>query len=180
MDLNTLVERFQQKDVKAYEQLYAMYAPNICGVINTIVRDEFLAQEICQDVFIKIWDKSDSYNASKGRFFTWILNIARNAAIDELRSKSFKQQKQNLHTDSFVGSLETGTEEDTTPDTSVLKSLLKGLKEKCAAVIEMLYFRGYTQKEVAEELSIPLNTVKTRNRDCIGKLRKNMNLTHGR
>jgi RNA polymerase sigma-70 factor (ECF subfamily) len=180
MNLDSLVLRFQQKDIKAYEQLYAMYANNICGVINTIVRDEFLAQEICQDVFVKIWDKADAYNASKGRFFTWILNIARNAAIDELRSRDYKQNKQNLHTDSFVGTLETRTEDDTTPDTSILKTLLKGLKGKCLSVIEMIYFRGYTQKEVAEELSIPLNTVKTRNRDCIGKLRKNMTLEHGR
>ncbi|MBT8279967.1 MAG: sigma-70 family RNA polymerase sigma factor [Muriicola sp.] len=180
MDLNILVERFQQKDIKAYEQLYAMYADNITGVINTIVRDEFLAQEISQDVFLKIWEKSDSYNKSKGRFFTWILNVARNAAIDELRSKSFKKNKQNLYTDNFVGILNASEEDESPPDTSMLKSLLKDLKKKCVSVIEMLYFRGYTQKEVAEELAIPLGTVKTRNRDCIGKLRENMTALHGR
>ncbi|QBA63817.1 RNA polymerase sigma factor [Muriicola soli] len=180
MNLDSLVDRFQHKDIKAYEQLYAMYADNITGVIHTIVRDEFLAQEISQDVFLKIWDKADSYNKSKGRFFTWILNIARNAAIDELRSKSFKKNKQNLYTDNFVGILNTSEEDASPPDTSMLKSLLKDLKKKCVSVIEMLYFRGYTQKEVAEELSIPLGTVKTRNRDCIGKLRENMTVLHGR
>ncbi|MEY8020017.1 RNA polymerase sigma factor [Muriicola sp. SD30] len=179
MSLDSLVNRFQQKDIKAYEQLYAMYAENITGVIHTIVRDEQLAQEICQDVFLKIWDKADSYNSSKGRFFTWILNIARNAAIDKLRSKSYKKNKQNLYTDNFVGTLEDSMEDDSRPDTSILKKLLKGLKGKCVSVIEMLYFKGYTQKEVAQELSIPLGTVKTRNRDCIGKLRKNMTLLHG-
>ena len=56
MQLEVLVERFKQKDVKAFEKLHGMYAENICGVINTIVRDEDLAQEICQDVFIKIWN----------------------------------------------------------------------------------------------------------------------------
>jgi RNA polymerase sigma-70 factor (ECF subfamily) len=180
MDLVLLVERFQQKDIKAYEQLYAMYAANICGVINTIVKDEFRAQEICQDVFLKIWEKAETYNASKGRFFTWILNIARNAAIDEVRSKSYKKNKQNLYTDNFVGTLEGMQEGESVPDTSLLKKLLKGLKEKCITVIEMLYFKGYTQKAVAEELAIPLGTVKTRNRDCIGKLRKNMELLNGR
>ena len=93
MQLEALVERFQKKDASAFEKLHGMYAENICGVINTIVRDEDLAQEICQDVFIKIWNNAESYNTSKGRFFTWILNIARNAAIDKVRSKSYKNSK---------------------------------------------------------------------------------------
>ena len=93
MDLEPLVERFQQKDLSAFEKLYGMYSENICGVINTIVRNNDLAEEICQDVFVKVWNNAESYNSSKGRFFTWVLNIARNAAIDEVRSKSYKNSK---------------------------------------------------------------------------------------
>jgi RNA polymerase sigma-70 factor (ECF subfamily) len=174
MSLDSLVEQFKKKDVLAFEQLYAMYSENICSVINTIVKNEGRAQEICQDVFIKIWNSSDSYNASKGRFFTWILNIARNSAIDEIRSRSYKNEKKNLSADFFVGIVERKDETDDGMDTSGLKRLVDNLKEKCLQLIELLYYRGYTQKEAAEELDIPVGTVKTRNRSCISQLRENM------
>lgn len=180
MDLDELVKRFQKKDVIAFEKLYEMYWVNICGAINTVVRDKFVAEEIAQDVFTKIWKKSDSYSPSKGRFFTWILNIARNAAIDKVRSKDYKQQQKNLSADYFVGILDRadGTDQgnQTEIDTSALKKLVLDLKEKCLRIIEMLYFKGYTQKEASEELDIPLGTVKTRNRSCISKLRENITL----
>lgn len=174
MTLDNLVENFKKKDVLAFEKLYAMYSENICGVINTIIKNEVRAQELCQDVFIKIWNNAESYNASKGRFFTWILNIARNAAIDEIRSRSYKNEKKNLSADYFVGILERPEEEDSTQNTKGLKKLVHNLKEKCVQIIELLYFRGYTQKEAAEELNIPVGTVKTRNRSCISQLRENM------
>ena len=180
MDLDELVARFQKKDVIAFEKLYEMYWENICGVVNTVVQDKFLAEEIAQDVFTKIWNKSDSYSPSKGRFFTWILNIARNAAIDKVRSKSYKDQQKNLSADFFVGILNRADTNDqpneTQIDTSALKKLVLNLKEKCLQIIEMLYFKGYTQKEASNELEIPLGTVKTRNRSCISKLRENITL----
>lgn len=174
MQLDVLVERFRQKDVSAFEKLHEMYAENICGAINTIVRDADLAQEICQDVFLKAWNKAEGYNSSKGRFFTWILNIARNAAIDKVRSKSHKNSKKNLSADYFVGILAQEETSESRVDTDRLKHLIKGLKAKCVELIEMLYFRGYTQKEAAEELDIPIGTVKTRNRSCISQLRENL------
>lgn len=174
MQLEALVERFRQKDVSAFEKLHNMYAENICGVIHTIVRDEDLAQEICQDVFLKAWNQAERYDNSKGRFFTWILNIARNAAIDKVRSKSHKNSKKNLSADYFVGILAHEETSEAIVDSDRLKRLVKGLKAKCVEIIEMLYFRGYTQREAAEELDIPVGTVKTRNRSCISQLRENM------
>jgi RNA polymerase sigma-70 factor (ECF subfamily) len=176
MELDLLVQKFQNKEVAAFEQLHKMYSENICGVINTIVRNPERAQEICQDVFVKIWEKADTYNPSKGRFFTWILNIARNAAIDEVRSKSHKQQKKNLSTEYFVGILEGSEDLEGKMDTIGLKSLLTNLKEKCVQIISLLYFQGFTQKEAAEELNIPIGTVKTRNRSCISQIRENANI----
>ncbi|MET7027857.1 RNA polymerase sigma factor [Sediminicola luteus] len=174
MELEVLVSHFQSKDMKAFEKLYAMYSENICGVINTIVKNTDLAEEICQDVFMKAWNNAESYNASKGRFFTWIMNIARNAAIDELRSKSYKNSKQNLSSDFFVGILESKDDLNSQMDTIGIQNLLKNLKEKCVQIIELLYFKGYTQKEAAEELEIPVGTVKTRNRNCISQIRGNI------
>jgi RNA polymerase sigma-70 factor (ECF subfamily) len=178
MNLEELVGRFQRKDKAAFEQLYNMYAENICGVINAIVQNSALSEEICQDVFVKIWNKAASYNSSKGRFFTWILNIARNAAIDELRSKSHKNQKLNLSTTYFVGILENPRdEEDNGINIERIGKFINKLKQKCIELIDLIYFKGYTQKEVSETLNIPLGTVKTRNRSCISQLRENMKNT---
>lgn len=175
MQLEDLISQFQKKDSKAFERLYEMYAINICGVINTILRNESRAEEICQDVFIKIWNNADRYDSSKGRFFTWVVNIARNAAIDELRSKSHKRNKLNLSTDFFVGILESPTDEEEGEwDTARIQIMLKKLKKKCVELIEMLYFQGTSQKEASTALQIPLGTVKTRIRNCISQLRKNM------
>jgi RNA polymerase sigma-70 factor (ECF subfamily) len=148
-----------------------MYCDSISGVVNTIVKNNDVAQEITQDVFIKAWNKSDTYSSKKGRFFTWLLNIARNAAIDYTRSKKYKQSKQNLNADLFVNILETSSSLDTSTDAIGLREFVTKLGEKCKAVIELLYFKGFTQKEASEELKMPIGTIKTRNRNCIGELR---------
>lgn len=176
MKVEKLVERFQKKDVKAFQELYTMYSENIYGVIYSVVRDEGLSEELCQDVFLKVWNNAATYNVSKGRFFTWILKIARNAAIDKVRSKSYQNLKQNLSTNFFVSNLTTDGENDEGFELNRLNSLVKNLKTKCIEIIELLYFRGYSQKDIAEELDIPLGTVKTRNRNCISQLRRNMKL----
>ena len=171
MQLETLIEKFQQKDEKAFEALYNMYATNIHGVIHNIVRDQDIAEEIMQDVFIKAWHKADSYSADKGRFFTWILNIARNAAIDKTRSKAFKNKKQNLDAQFFVDILEHGDNLDHKTDAIGIGKFVGKLAKKCIEVIELLYFKGYTQKEASESLDMPIGTIKTRNRNCINELR---------
>lgn len=171
MNQELLILQFQKKDVKAYEELYNMYCNSISGVVNNIVKDDNVAQEITQDVFIKAWNKADSYSAKKGRFFTWLLNIARNAAIDYTRSKKYKQSKQNLNSDFFVDILENTNSLENSVDTIGLKDFVTKLTEKCKNVIHLLYFKGFTQKEASEELDIPLGTIKTRNRNCITELR---------
>jgi RNA polymerase sigma-70 factor (ECF subfamily) len=172
MQLEQLVTRFQQKDAKAFEALYNMYSDSMQGVIYNIVRDQDIAQEVMQDVFIKAWNSADSYSTKKGRFFTWMINISRNAAIDKTRSKAFKNSKQNLNSDYFVDIIQTQESLDDQTDAIGIKKFVTKLAEKCKAVIELLYFKGYTQKEASEELDMPIGTIKTRNRNCIQELRK--------
>jgi len=171
MDLDILVEKFKQKDEKAFEKLYNMYSDSMHGVIYNIVRDHDTAEEVMQDVFIKAWHKADSYSSKKGRFFTWILNISRNAAIDKTRSKAFKNSKQNLNSDFFVDIIEGSENLDDKTDAIGIKKFVDKLAEKCKAVIELLYFKGFTQSEASEALDMPIGTIKTRNRNCIKELR---------
>lgn len=170
-DLETLVKQFQNKDQVAFKRLYGMYNKSIHGVVYNIVKDSDIADELMQDVFIKAWNKADTYSSKKGRFFTWILNIARNTAIDKTRSKAFKQSKQNLNADFFVDVITSNDNLDASTDAIGIKKFVTNLGQKCKEVIELLYFKGFTQKEASEELQMPIGTVKTRNRSCIQQLR---------
>jgi len=172
MELNSIISRFQNKDEKALDTLYEMYSESMHGVIFNIVRDADIAQEVMQDVFMKAWENAGSYSSKKGRFFTWLLNIARNAAIDKIRSKDFKNSKKNLDSQYFVDILETEENYSRSTDGIGVKSLVNKLATKCTEIIELLYFKGYTQKEASEKLNMPVGTIKTRNRNCISELRK--------
>ena len=148
-----------------------MYGDSMHGVIYNIVKDAAIADELVQDVFIKAWNKGGTYSIKKGRFFTWLINIARNTAIDKVRSKAFKQSKQNLNADFFVDIIMSNENLDHQTDAIGIKKFVTNLGEKCKEIIELLYFKGFTQKEASEELSMPIGTVKTRNRNCIQDLR---------
>ena len=171
MQLEFLVSQFQKKDEKAFEKLYNMYSKSMHGVIFNIVRDHELAEEVMQDVFIKAWEKADSYNSSKGRFFTWLLNISRNAAIDKTRSKAFKKSSKNLNSDYFGDIIHSSDNLGSKTDAIGIKKFVDKLADKCIKIIELLYFKGYTQKEASKELDMPIGTIKTRNRNCIQELR---------
>ena len=171
MELDQLVEQFKQKNENAFSTLYNMYSDSMHGIIYNIVRDREIANEVLQDVFVKAWNNADSYSSEKGRFFTWILNISRNAAIDKTRSKSFKNSKRNLNAEYFVDILETNESLDNKTDAIGIAKFVKKLAKKCIKVIELLYFKGFTQSEAAENLNMPIGTIKTRNRNCIKELR---------
>jgi len=171
MELNTLVEQFKQKDEKAFSSLYNMYSDSMLGVIFNIVKDTAIAEEVMQDVFIKAWNNSSSYSAKKGRFFTWILNIARNAAIDKIRSKTYKESNKNLNSDFFVDIIESTDNLDNSTDAIGIRKIVSRLADKCKKIIDLLYLKGYTQKEASETLEMPIGTIKTNNRSCIKELR---------
>ncbi len=174
MQPDQLIIQLQKGDQKAFARIYEMYSESTMGIIYNIVLDTNLAEEILQDVFIKIWDKADTYNSSKGRFFTWIINIARNAAIDKLRSKAYKNSRKNLDANNFVHILEDTNNLSSKTDTIGLRKFVKALEPLCIKVIDLLYFKGFTQAEASEKLEIPLGTIKTRNRNCLKALRNSM------
>ncbi|NND87690.1 MAG: sigma-70 family RNA polymerase sigma factor [Flavobacteriaceae bacterium] len=161
----------QQGDEKAFNEIYKRYSEAVYGIIYSIVLDKAIAEEILQDVFIKVWKKAKQYNQKKGRFFTWILNIARNAAIDQTRSKNFKNSKKNLSTTNFVDIIVSNENLNAKTNAIGIKAFVQALKPACISIIELLYFKGFTQVDAAKELKIPLGTLKTRSRNCLSDLR---------
>lgn len=172
MQPDALILELQSKNLKAFEQIYNLYSENIFGVIFAIVQHEKISEEILQDVFIKVWNNAEKYSPTKGRFFTWLLNIARNAAIDEIRSKSFKKSNQNYNASFYVDILEEKSSFSSKIDAIGIKKYINTLKPFCKKIIDLLYFKGFTQKEASEKLEIPLGTVKTQNRNCLNSLRE--------
>lgn len=151
--------------------LYDRYAGALFGIISRIIKDENVAQEVLQDVFLKIWDRIDQYDPAKGRLFTWMLNVARNQAIDKTRSKEFTSSSKTNDLESVVSRLESSMTSDQNTDTIGLTEVLNKLSEEHKFVVTYLYLKGYTQRELAKEFDIPLGTVKTRLRMAMMELR---------
>jgi len=160
-----------KKDDKAFTTLYDMYSKSLFSVISNLIKEREEAEDVLQEVFVKIWKNIETYNETKGRFYTWIVNIARNTAIDKLRSKGFNNSQKNLSSDNFVHLLDDSNKLTNRIDTIGIQEFVKKLKPKCIQLIELLFFQGYTQQEASDELEIPLGTVKTQNRNCINDLR---------
>lgn len=171
MSQEELLVLIYKKDERAFTYLYDMYSKSLFSVINVLIKNREEAEDVLQDVFVKIWKNIDSYHESKGRFYTWILNIARNTSIDKLRSKNFNNSQKNLSSDNFVNYFEDSSKLADKVDTIGLQEFVKRLKPKCIQIIDLLFFKGYTQQEASDELAIPLGTVKTQNRNCINDLR---------
>ena len=174
MQPDELILQLKKQNEVAFSQIYDMYSENIFGIINNIVKDVEIAEEVLQDVFIKVWNKSDSYSSDKGRFFTWLLNISRNAAIDKVRSKAYKNKLKNSDFDDFSFFIKDDMDLDRQSDGYGLRKFVDKLKPMCVKLIDLLFFKGYTQKEVSETLDIPLGTVKSRNRSLLNSLRETL------
>ncbi len=172
-NIQNLVDRLQNGDEGALAKIYDMYSASLYGLILKIVKDDGLAQDILQDCFVNIWKKAQSYSNSKGSLFTWMLNICRNKSIDALRKIERERDGKNQISDSSVY-MSNGL--DTNIDTIGLKDIIENLPEEQQIILDFIYFRGFTQQEVSDELNIPLGTVKTRARMAVKGLRENFTI----
>jgi RNA polymerase sigma-70 factor (ECF subfamily) len=159
------------KDKLALSYLYDHYSAALYGVILRIVKNEATAEEVLQDVFFKLWNRFDHYDVSKGKLFTWMVNIARNQAIDKTRSKEINKEQRTRGIEDLVSKIDKETYLEQHVDGIGVKEMLVHLPEEQRFVVEYLYFRGYSQSALAEEFNIPLGTVKTRLRLAMQQLR---------
>jgi RNA polymerase sigma factor (sigma-70 family) len=170
-----LVLALRNRDKIAIEALYDMYSSSLMGVIARIVIDTAIAEDVLQETFIKIWNSFQSYSTEKGRLFTWMVNIARNLSIDKVRSKDFKNQNKNQELEINVTFIDEQRNTVYKPELLGIRELVEKLKPEQKAILDLVYFKGYTHVEVSEELDVPLGTVKTRLRMAIMQLRTYFN-----
>lgn len=166
-----IVSLLRQRDKEAIVLLYDNYSPALYGIILRIVPSEALAQEVLQDVFLKVWNNADKYDSGKGKLFTWLAQITRNAAKDALRSSHYKHDEKTEMLADNVGNDSSLSVHPHIAD-SGLRKTIDNLDEKYKRIIDLLYFQGYSHSEAAEELDIPIGTLKSRVRKAILELRR--------
>jgi RNA polymerase sigma-70 factor (ECF subfamily) len=171
MDEQDLVARLLNKEKAALDYLYERYAGALYGVIKRILQKDEQAEELLQDAFLKIWNKIENYDAAKGRLFTWMLNVTRNLAIDKTRSREISNESKTAGLENLVSKVDSRESVEQPVEIIGVAESLSSLPEDQRFVVEYLYWRGYTQSELAEEFNIPLGTVKTRLRLAMIQLR---------
>ncbi len=171
-----LVRLVKGRDERAFEALYAKYCDIVYSVSLRVLADPVLAQDVAQEVFLRFWRMPDSYDATRGRFMNWLLSVTRNRAVDEVRSRSRRRQREiapsvmpedppDVHADDPLQNAQLAAER------SAVRQALRALPEEQRTALELAYFGGLTQLEIAAMLNQPLGTVKTRTRLAMKKLR---------
>ncbi|HTN47752.1 MAG TPA: sigma-70 family RNA polymerase sigma factor [Flavipsychrobacter sp.] len=165
-----LVTLLRQKSNEAFNYLYDNYSGVIFGHICHIITDQDTAQDVMQETFVKIWNNIAQYDNTRGRIYTWMINIARNTAVDKLRSKG-EIMKTKIRGNEEIVNINAGKSEIST-DTIGLKKMVSELKSDQKEIVDLAYFKGYTLDEISKALDTPLGTIKTRMRQAIKTLRQ--------
>ncbi len=175
------VVRISRGDESALSGLYDQYARVVYSLILKIVHNQQVAEELTQEVFLRVWQQSSSYSRERGRFASWMLGIAHNLAIDEIRRGKARPQQVYDNPEESRSLLEVA-DRSPEPDEMVLGGIrrdfiveaLDRLPGNQREVIEMSYFGGLTQSQIAERKGEPLGTIKTRTRLALQRLRSNL------
>lgn len=164
-----MIEALAGSDHRSFTALYEAYSHALFGAINRMLKNDALSEDALQNTFIKIWLHRDSYDVGKASLFTWMLNIARNEAIDALRSKQVKYSKVTISLNAYEPA------PDRNPffrfDHIDLHKQLFILQPRDRAILELCFFRGFTCQEVSRLLQLPCGTVKTRMQYSYKKLK---------
>lgn len=172
-----LMNLVQNGDAKALRRIYGSYKNILFGLIVSMLKDREEAEDCLQEVFTQLWEKADQFDATKGNLYSFVVTMARNKAIDRIRSKAYKDSKQEDHTISdFSLTPESdfnNPEEDLelTERANLVRSALQKLSSKEREVLKVAYFGGMSQTEISEKMDIPLGTVKYRMRQGMIKLK---------
>ena len=172
VDDSALLRRMRLGDERALEELYARYGGLLYTLALRIVGDRELAREVVQDTFLRSWDGRETYDAQRGRVPWWLMGIARNRAIDLLRSRSHQQRIRERATRPHGAHAAPADDlSDAVSERVTVVHALQALPDGQRMAIELAYYNGLTQTEIAEQLGQPLGTIKSRTREAMDRLR---------
>ncbi|WP_034491274.1 sigma-70 family RNA polymerase sigma factor [Afifella pfennigii] len=163
--LTTLLERAGRRDRVAFEALYRTVAGKLFAVQLRILDDRSLAEETLQEAFLKIWERASSYERSAGAPLAWMIAIARNTAIDRLRSKEERLGKKSI-TETKTGEdilqfLADGARGADPLEAKALRHCLDGLETQARETVVLAYCYGFSREELAQRYARPIGTIKT-------------------
>lgn len=172
-----LLARVAKRERAAFEQLYDRYANILYATAMKFLKEDADAQDVVQDVFIQIWDKAKLYDPSKGKPLTWALTLTRNRSIDRIRAIQRRTRlrddfEKETVPDESAGVRESLSGVDASEKSQILRDAVGRLSPEQRKVIELAFFRGFTQSEIADRLGEPLGTVKARARRGLMKLKE--------
>jgi RNA polymerase sigma-70 factor (ECF subfamily) len=178
LDDHKLVLRVATGDVRSFETIYDRHSAQAFGLAMRITGRPRAAEEATQDAFLGVWRAARSYDTSRGTLKTWLLSMVRNRSVDLLRREARHDRGVEID-DALVDGLETterGTEEQVTDreDARETRRLLVGLSDDQRQVIELAYFTGLTQSEIAAKVGAPLGTIKGRQRLALTKMHREL------
>jgi RNA polymerase sigma-70 factor (ECF subfamily) len=171
------MRRLSVRDRDAFEEIYDRYGDLVYSTALRVLRDPHLAEDISQEIFVRLWRQPDSYVAERGRFLTWLISVTRNRAVDAVRARGRRQRYETASPEEQERELPADTADDPALNAQlseqrrVVRAALAELPPDQRQVIELAYFGGLTQREIADNLNQPLGTVKTRIRLGMQKLR---------
>jgi len=168
-----LVERLQRRDPQALAELYDRYGRLVYSLILRVVRDKGIAEDLVQETFLRVWNRVQGFDTRKGSIAPWLLAVARNRAIDYLRSTGGRERKAVEFEETDHPALYTDMEQDilNSDKARKVKRAVEKLSPNQRQVIELAYFEGLSQTEMAERMGQPLGTVKTWVRAALKNLR---------
>ena len=172
-----LVHRLLQRDVRAFEQLYDRHSRIVYGLVLRILQQASTAEEVVQDVFLQLWRNAGQYQSARGPFVPWLLTLARNRALDNLRLKSERQRRREDQTDELPSIAQAPEYEkalDEKRRAEVVRTLIGALSAPQKKAIEMAYFEGLSHSEIAAALQEPLGTVKSWIRNGLIRLKEGL------
>jgi RNA polymerase sigma-70 factor (ECF subfamily) len=171
-----LLVRVARRDADALAALYDRHRRLLFSLILRILRDRGEAEDVLQEVFVRVWDRAESYSPALGTPSSWLVRVARNRAIDRLRSRHVRAKLSDP-----IASAPPAVDETMTADPearasheqrrSAVRAALEELPHEQRILVDAAYFEGFTQSELAEKFGVPLGTVKTRIRAAMQALR---------
>ncbi|GAA4111281.1 MULTISPECIES: sigma-70 family RNA polymerase sigma factor [Streptomyces] len=178
-DLPDLLDRVAQGDQQAFGSLYDAVAGPVLGVVRAVVRDPAQSEEVAQEVMVAVWQTAARYRRELGGVMNWVLTLAHRRAVDRVRSAQAagaRDHKAALleQTPAFD---EVAEEVDRRLEREQVRRCLRTLTELQRQSVTLAYYRGMTYREVAELLTVPLGTVKTRLRDGLIRMRDCLGVT---
>lgn len=170
IDEETFVKKLYGRHPEAIGALYDQYSAVLYGIIYRIVNNPEVAEEVLMDTFSKIWNNFQQYDASKGRLLTWMINLARNSSLEKVRPINNSDINKNNSDWNSVFKIQSDKATSYDPETIGIDYITEKLEPEYKMIIDLLFFHGLSQSEVAEKLNIPLGTVKSRSRAAIQKI----------